>query len=120
MVVKDPVGVESKLRKRQVAGLIGRNVLGQISEVLEGVGVHGSTGEVGYVWSKELRSAKRCMNSSTRGLVGVAGRKDVQVPASSVTTVLATRYQGKIDESTMAVVEPIAAQHLPGITLVNT
>ena len=120
LVVKDPVGVESKLRKRQVPGLVGMNVLGQISEVLEGVGVHGSTGEVGYVWSEELRSAKRCMNSSTLGLVAVAGRKDLQIPTSSETTLLPTGYQGKIDESTMAVVQPIAAQHLPGITLVNT
>jgi len=49
LVVKDPVGGESKLRKRQIPGLTGMNVLGQISEVLESVGVHGSTGEVGHV-----------------------------------------------------------------------
>ena len=89
------------------------NVLGQIREV--GVGVHGSTGEVGHVWPEELRSVKRCMNSSAGGVVRVTGRKDVWIPASSVATMLATGYQGKIDESTMAVVELTAAQHLPGI-----
>ena len=121
LVVKNPPDEISKQRKQKVPGLLGMNIIGKLGEDLSEENGRNYLQGVEPIWAQALQAGKR-MNSSTRGLIRVAGRTPVRVPAGSVATVQATGWRGQNNEEhPMAIAEPLAGYHQPGrIILVNT
>ena len=121
LVVKNPTDERTKQRKQKVPGLLGMNIIGKLGEDLSEENGRNYLQGVEPIWAQALQAGKR-MNSSTRGLIRVAGRTPVRVPAGSVATIQATGWRGQDNEEhPMAIAEPLAGYHQPGrIILVNT
>ncbi|CAB4010088.1 Retrovirus-related Pol poly from transposon 297 [Paramuricea clavata] len=101
LVVKDSANDAMRARKRDVPGLLGMNVLCEMGQ------------------SQPIQAAKRRANTSVRGIVRVAGKRAVRIPASSVTTIPATGWGGQV-KCEMAMVEPVVGQHLSHLVVLNT
>ncbi|CAB3982687.1 Retrovirus-related Pol poly from transposon [Paramuricea clavata] len=119
LVIKDSANDAIRARKRDVPGLLGMNVpceMGQVLAKFEGTEF---LSKVDPVWSQPMQAAKRRANTSVRGIVRVAGKRAVRVPASSVTTIPATGWGGQV-KCEMAMVEPVVGQHLSHLVVPNT
>ena len=108
-----------RARKRDVPGLLGMNVLSEMGLVLSKLEGTEFLSEVGPVWSQSIQTAKRNANTSVRGIVRVAGKRAVRVPANSVTTIPTTGWGGQV-KCEMAMVEPVVGQHLSHLVILNT
>ena len=119
LVVKDSANDAMRARKRDVPGLLGINVLCEMGQVLAKFEGTEFLGKVDPVWSQPIQAAKRRANTSVRGIVRVAGKRVVRIPASSVTTIPATGWGGQV-KCEMAMVEPVVGQHLSHLVVLNT
>ena len=119
LVVKDSANDAMRARKRDVPGLLGMNVLCEMGQVLAKFEGTEFLSKVDPVWSQPIQAAKRRANTSVRGIVRVAGKRAVRIPASSVTTIPATGWGGQV-KCEMAMVEPVVGQHLSHLVVLNT
>ena len=119
LVVKDSANDVMRARKRDVPGLLGMNVLSEMGLVLSKLEGTEFLSEVGPVWSQSIQTAKRNANTSVRGIVRVAVKRAVRVPANSVTTIPTTGWGGQV-KCEMAMVGPVVGQHLSHLVILNT
>ena len=119
LVVKDSTNDAMRARKRDVPGLLGMNVLCEMGEALDKFKGAEFFGKVGTVWSQTIQAAKRCADTSVRGIVRVAGKCAVRIPANSVATIPASGWGSQV-KCEMAMVEPVVGEHLSHLVVLNT
>ncbi|KXJ05692.1 hypothetical protein AC249_AIPGENE18710, partial [Exaiptasia diaphana] len=90
LVVKDPTSPTARQRKERIPGLLGMNVQSKANEKARNNETSTPWLNLGPVWSEAITQTQCKQRSSVLGLVRVAGRKPVRVPANSVTTIAAT------------------------------
>ena len=120
LVVKDPTSPSSRERKREVPGLIGMNILGPLSHILRSKARDNQSTNLSTAWNQALRTSYIQSNTSVRGTARVAGKKPVLVPANSVSTVMATGWNGHSDSKDMVIVESIQNCDDARVCVINT
>ena len=76
-----------RARKRDVPDLLGMNILCELGQILDKYKGTEILSKVDSVWLKPIQVARHHVNASVRGIIRVAGKCPVWIPASSVTTI---------------------------------
>mgnify|MGYP002803453822 CR=1 FL=1 len=84
LVVVESANAAMRTRKRDVPGLLGMSIICELGQVLEKYKGTEILSKVDFVWLQTIQAERRLVNTSIRGIVRVAGKCLVQIPASSV------------------------------------